>query len=234
MNENKNIVDTEEVDLIDEYIDDIGYFYEDEYEKQVRKKRHNIFLNARNIVIFLLTFFIGVTVIGMVQTSKYKTLNDKYQIVDNQAIKEFEFFEETEKCYDFYSKVKNELIKIGSLDKVKIPTYLEPYHKAAYNNYMYLKRVENDIPEKKDANAIGSPSNYHSRLLNAYELLLTQFFDYEDFRVEYVIYEGTSQPIGSECQYSNYYQESVNYLDYTYNLGTITEAKIAAENSMII
>lgn len=230
----------EEVDLIEEYIDDIGYFYEDEYEKYEQKKRHNVFLNCRNIVVSLVAFVIGITLIGAVQTSQYKDLNGKIQIVDSEAIKVKTFFDNTEKAFKYLVNIKGKINQIGSNDSNRISGLLTEHHKTAYNNYSYLLGITSDenykkyIPNAQNHESVTTPRTYALALKNAYENILLDFFNYENYDLSLTVFQ-ESQPTRTEVDGSNYSQEALNYINYTYeeDISNLRSLKVASENSVI-
>ena len=54
----------EELELMTDFIDDFGYFYDNPAEEYERNKKLKAGLTVRNILIGLLVFIIGVTCLG--------------------------------------------------------------------------------------------------------------------------------------------------------------------------
>ncbi len=103
-----NLSDEEKFTLLDEYIDDDEYFYNNPLEELERKTKLKLILKVRNSIVISAVFFILIFIIGMWRTTSYGQINDgKYTFVNNERIAMLNYLERVE---DLQEKELNDFV----------------------------------------------------------------------------------------------------------------------------
>ena len=155
----------EELELMTDFIDDFGYFYDNPAEEYERNKKLKAGLTVRNILIGLLVFIIGVTCLGFfLRTMKYGA-----RIVTQETISETNFWTETDKAYDAAVDVYDMWYEnVGVQEPIKLPKFVNEYNLVigTYENIIgtnYAPKPSADWPTH-------TPADYRSALLSFLEL----------------------------------------------------------------
>lgn len=155
----------EELELMNEYIDDFGYFYDNPAEEYERNKKLKVGLTIRNVAIGLIVFIIGVTCLGFfLRTMKYGA-----RIVTQEVIAETTFWSETDKAVETANKVYDVWYEnLDVAEPIKLPKFTDEY-KAAVASYEYLTTT-NYVPTPVAGWTSHTPEEYKKALISFYEL----------------------------------------------------------------
>ena len=155
----------EELELMTDYIDDFGYFYDNPAEEYERNKKLKVGLTIRNIAVGLIVFIIGITCLGFfLRTMKYGA-----RIVTQETISEVNFWNDTDKAYDLSFEIYDSwMTNLDVSEPVKMPTFTKEYNNAI--NYYEKIATNSYIPKPEPGWDSHTPEEYRNALLSFYEL----------------------------------------------------------------
>lgn len=157
----------EELELMDEYIDDYGYFYDNPAEEYERNKKLKIGLTIRNVAIGLLAFVIGVTCLGFfLRTMKYGA-----RIVTQETISETQFWDNTDKAVEKADELMTVYANYKGDSAVQRATAFKHLYEETYPYFTYMESVANSkyAPKMKvDGWENGTPALFRDSLYQLY------------------------------------------------------------------
>lgn len=140
----------EEIELVEEYIEDLSYFYEDPVDEFLDNYKLRKRLTNRNIILGVLLILIGITIIGYVQTNKYGyDPNGNLRIITGEIRQIEKYYESVEEYYnfalEFAAKMEGEVATAQGLKRTQILIEMTEVVEKFFNDGYMPENVPDDF-----------------------------------------------------------------------------------------